>query len=124
MELGLKSKGEAVNSDFQKTSFFFKSVSIFGKKVLIMRKKVGYFWCQQFQILELKKVFALKKFFSSPISMWQIPALLQTSLNFPQLEGAPGQPLTHFSACIRWCIIQPPNRRHTVKQSGLPQLKT
>ena len=47
-----------------------------------MRKKV---------VLELKKVFAFKKgvFIAKfRFEMWQIPALLQASLDFSQLEGA------------------------------------
>ena len=44
-----------------------------------MRKKFFLCVCQQFQILELKKVFALKKGFfiaNFRFEMWQIPALL------------------------------------------------
>ena len=58
---------QAVNSWFSKKSFF-KKVSIFEKKVLSWEKKGFLHW--QFQILELKIGFALKKkrYFSSPIS--------------------------------------------------------
>ena len=69
---------------------FLKNVSILEKKVLSWEKI--FFLCQQFQILELKKGFCFKKkkrFFidNFRFEMWQIPALLQASLDFPQLEG-------------------------------------
>ena len=55
-----------------------------------MRKKVFFVLAiSDFRVK--KKVFALKKFFfiaNFRFEMWQVPALLQASLDFPQLEGA------------------------------------
>ena len=81
------------------------------------REKVFYLRLQ-FQIFRAKKGFASKKIFfitNFRFEMWQIPALLQASLDFPQLEGA------QVSLCLislhaqDSALFQPPNRRHTVK---------
>ena len=89
-----------------------------------MRKKV-FFLCLQSQILELKKGFGLKKkevFFIANIrfEMWQIHALLQASLHFPQLAGALVSLWLISLHAQDGALFQPPNRRHTVKQRGLP----
>ena len=70
-----------------KKRVFLKGFNL--KKKRFYHEKKGFFLCQQFQNLELEKVFAEEKFFhhNFRFKIWQIPAL-QASLNFSQLKGA------------------------------------
>ena len=104
-----------------KKKVLFKRFQFLKKKRegFIMWKK-GVFLHLHFQILELKKGFALKKKGVLFIANFLHSFRLARSLGLPKIRGSPGQPLAHFSACTRWCTIPSPDRRHTVEQRGLP----
>ena len=85
-----------------------------------------FFLCWQYQILEQKKVFTLKKVLfitNFRFEMWQIPAPLQASLDFPQLEGA----LLSLSSflCMHKMVHNSASKQKVYSQAERPaQLKT
>ena len=110
--------------DFQKQKKFFLTRFQFKKK--IHEKKKVFFVLAISDFRAEKKVFATKKgffFINFRFEMWQIPALLQASLDFPQLEGALVSLWLISLHAQDGALFQPPNRKHTVEQRPA-QLKT